>query len=114
MLDSIFTRIYKGEIPTEFVYKDDEIFAIRDINPQAPVHVLIIPVEQIPTIDHLKDEDTILIGRMIQVAKDIARQEPELRDGYRLVFNCGEKSGQEVFHIHLHLLGGRQMQWPPG
>ena len=70
--------------------------------------------KQIPTIHHLKDQDTVLIGRMIQVAKDIARQEPELKVGYRLVFNCGEKSGQEVFHIHLHLLGGRQMNWPPG
>ena len=113
MSESIFTKIYKGEIPSEFVYKDDEIFAIKDINPQAPVHILIIPVKEIPTLDDLTEEDTVLVGRMVQKAKDIA-EDMELADGYRLILNCRAGGGQEVFHIHLHLLGGRQMKWPPG
>ena len=114
MSESIFTKIYNGEIPSEFVYRDEEMFAIKDINPQAPVHILIIPVKPIATIDDVSDEDTLLIGRMINRAKKIASDIPELKDGYRLVFNCRERGGQEVYHIHLHLLGGRQMKWPPG
>lgn len=113
MSESIFTKIYKGEIPSDFVYKDDEIFAIRDINPQAPVHILIIPVKEIPTLDDLTEEDTVLVGKMVQKAKDIAG-DMKLENGYRLIFNCRAGGGQEVFHIHLHLLGGRQMKWPPG
>ena len=83
MSESIFTKIYKGEIPSEFVYKDDEIFAIKDINPQAPVHILIIPVKEIPTLDDLTEEDTVLVGKMVQKAKDIA-EDMELADGDRL------------------------------
>jgi len=114
MSGSIFTQIYNGEIPADFVYKDEEIFAIKDINPQAPVHILIIPVKEIPSIDDLSEEDTQLVGKMIQKAKEIAKNFNELKKGYRLVFNCKGHGGQEVNHIHLHLLGGRQMKWPPG
>ncbi|MDZ7749492.1 MAG: histidine triad nucleotide-binding protein [Halofilum sp. (in: g-proteobacteria)] len=98
----------------DFVYEDDEIMAIRDVNPQAPVHVLVIPKEPIPSVNDLEADHAGLMGRMVLVARQIARAEGIADDGYRLVLNTNEGGGQTVFHIHLHLLGGRAMTWPPG
>lgn len=110
---TLFERIADGDIPGEFVHEDERCFAIRDINPQAPVHLLVIPRKAIPTLDHVEEEDVHLIGHLFLVARDLARSEG-LDDGYRTVFNCGDRGGQEVPHLHLHVLGGRQMKWPPG
>jgi len=112
--DCIFCKIASGEIDTEFVYESDDIVAFRDLNPQAPAHILLIPKKHIPKISDVKKEDEALIGKMIAVANSIAEKEKISEAGYRLVFNCGKDAGQEVFHIHLHLLGGRKMMWPPG
>ncbi len=114
MAETIFSKIIKGEIPCDRVYEDSEILAFRDIKPQAPTHILIIPKEEIPTIDDLSEDHATLVGKLILTAKQIARDEGLAEDGYRLVFNCKDHGGQEVHHIHLHLLGGRQMTWPPG
>ena len=110
---TLFQRIADGEIPGSFVHEDEECFAIRDINPQAPTHILIIPRKPIPSNDNIEPEDAGLIGHLFLVAKTIAQSEG-LSSGYRLVFNCGADGGQEVPHLHLHLLGGRRMTWPPG
>lgn len=114
MAETIFSKILKGEIPCDKVYEDDQVFAFRDIKPQAPTHILIIPREPIPTVDDLQEKHEALAGHMVLAATKIARQEGLAEDGYRLVFNCRDHGGQEVYHIHLHLLGGRQMSWPPG
>lgn len=114
MSDCLFCKIAAGEIPSEFVYEDDELVAFPDINPQAPHHILIIPRRHIETVLDLTDDDTGLIGRMILAAGKIARELGLSQRGYRLVFNCKQDGGQEVYHIHLHLLGGRRMTWPPG
>ncbi len=114
MTETLFTRIRDREMEADFVYEDDEIMAIRDINPQAPVHVLVIPKEPIATINDLEPRQAELVGRLVLTAKEIARQEGIGDDGYRLVFNTNAGAGQTVFHIHLHLLGGRPMAWPPG
>lgn len=114
MGQTIFSRIIAGEIPCSKVFEDDRVLAFRDIKPQAPTHILIIPKEEIPTIDDVKPAQEGLVGHMVWVAAEIARQEGLAQDGYRLVFNCKDHGGQEVYHIHLHLLGGRQMAWPPG
>lgn len=111
---TLFTKIRDREIEAEFVYEDDEIMAIRDINPQAPVHVLVIPKEPIPTVNDLTTEHAPLMGRMMLAARRIAADEGVAESGYRLVLNTNAGGGQEIFHIHLHLLGGRQMTWPPG
>ncbi len=113
-MNCIFCQIAQGEIPATIVYQDDEIIAFRDINPQAPVHLLIIPTRHISTILDLSVGDEQLAGRMTLLANQIARTEGLAERGYRLVFNCKAAGGQEVYHIHLHLLGGRQMTWPPG
>lgn len=110
---TLFQRIGDGEIPADFLYQDDRCFAIRDINPVAPAHILVVPRKPIPSIDHLEDEDAPLVGHLFLVAKLVAGQEG-LAKGYRLVFNCGAHGQQTVPHIHLHLIGGRAMQWPPG
>lgn len=112
--DTIFGKILRGEIPCKEVYSDEEYFAFRDINPQAPDHILIIPRKPIPKISDAKDEDRNLIGGLVLKANDIARTLGLAEDGYRLVINCGRHGGREVYHLHLHLLGGRQMTWPPG
>ncbi len=112
--DCLFCRIVDGDIPAEIVYESDTALAFRDINPQAPTHVLVIPRRHISTIDDLQVEDQELVGSLFTAAKEIARQEGLAEDGYRAVMNCGEGAGQSVFHIHLHLLGGRLMNWPPG
>jgi histidine triad (HIT) family protein len=114
MSDDLFLKIIERKIPADIVFEDDEILAFRDINAQAPVHVLVIPKRHIPTINDLDDGDAALVGRLVLAARKIAAEEGLSEDGYRLVFNCNEKGGQSVFHIHLHLLGGRQMKWPPG
>jgi histidine triad (HIT) family protein len=103
-----------GEIEPHVVYENDHVLAFRDINPRAPVHVLIIPKKHIPTLSDLTDADTQLAGEILQAAKQVAQLEGIAETGYRTVFNNGSHAGQEVYHIHLHLLGGRDMTWPPG
>ena len=105
MNDCLFCKIEQDEIPSERIYEDDQLFAIKDINPQAPVHILIIPKKRIPTTNDLNKDDTKIIGEMVLIAKDIAKSLSIDKDGYRLVFNCNEHGGQTVYHIHLHLLG---------
>jgi histidine triad (HIT) family protein len=114
MSDDLFLKIIEREIPADIVYEDDELLAFRDIDPQAPVHILIVPKRRIATLNDLEDSDAGLAGRMILAGRSIAREEGLAEDGYRLVFNCNDKGGQSVYHIHLHLLGGRGMKWPPG
>ena len=114
MGSTIFSKIISGEIPCNKAYEDDRVLAFHDIKPQAPLHVLIIPKVEIPTTDDITPAQEPLIGHMVWVAAEIARREGVAADGYRLVFNCREKGGQEVYHIHLHLLANRQMAWPPG
>ena len=113
MSNCLFCRIAAGEIPATIVHESEHLIAFLDINPQAPTHILVIPRKHIPTLDQLEDDHTLLVGQMIQEARYIAGNEG-LSGGYRLVFNCCKDGGQEVDHIHLHLLGGRSMQWPPG
>ena len=113
-MDCIFCKIVAGQIPADVVFQDEDFIAFRDINPQAPHHILIIPKNPIPTINDLEDENAELTGKMVLTAKNIAKELGFADDGYRLVFNCNKHGGQEVYHIHLHLLGGRQMMWPPG
>ena len=110
MSESIFTRIINRELPADFVYEDDDIVAIRDINPQAPTHVLIVPKVEIPTVNDIESGQAELIGRMVLVAQRIAADEGIAEDGYRLVINCNRHGCQEVFHLHLHLIGGRQLR----
>jgi len=114
MSEDLFEKIVAREIPADIVWENDELLAFRDVNPQAPVHILIIPKRKIRTLNDLKDEDADLVGRMVLAAKEIAASEGIADDGYRLNFNCNEGGGQSVWHIHLHLLGGRKMAWPPG
>ena len=114
MAETIFSKIINGEIPAKVLYDDEQILAFRDINPQGPIHVLIIPKKVIKTVDDVAAEDAELVGKMVLVAAQIARDEGIADDGYRLVFNCREQGGQEVDHLHLHLIGGRKMTWPPG
>ena len=110
---TLFQKIADREIPADIVYEDDLCIAFRDINPQAPTHILVVPRKPIPTLNDLTPEDEGLVGHLFLAAKTIAAQEG-LTKGYRTVFNCGEEAGQTVFHIHLHLLGGRPLAWPPG
>ena len=110
---TIFKRIIDGEIPADIVYEDEQCLAFRDISPQAPVHILVIPRKEIPSIDHLSDEDEQLVGHIYLVIKQIAAGEG-LENGYRVIVNCGEEGGQTVDHLHFHLLGGRGLSWPPG
>ena len=107
--DCLFCRIVDGDIPAEVIYESDTALAFRDINPQAPTHVLIIPRRHISTIDDLDTADQELVGSLFTAAKDVAQQEGLAESGYRTVMNCGEGAGQSVFHIHLHVLGGRLM-----
>jgi histidine triad (HIT) family protein len=114
MTDCLFCKIRDGEIPAEIIYEDDDVLAFNDVNPQAPVHVLIIPKKHISTVNDISDEDNATIGKMYQAAKVIAAKHEIEDDGYRLVVNCNAMAGQTVYHVHLHLLGGRRMVWPPG
>lgn len=108
-MDCIFCKIVAGEIPSQTVYQDEEVFAFRDINPQAPVHILIIPRRHIASLAELTQDDAPLIGHMVAVANKVARYEGIFQKGYRLAISCGEEGGQAVPHLHLHLLGGRQL-----
>ena len=114
MTDCIFCKIADGEIETDFVYEDDQVVAFRDLNPQAPTHVLVIPRAHIATTNDLTAENAELVGRMTLAAKQVAEQDGIAERGYRTVLNCNPEAGQSVFHIHLHVLGGRPMGWPPG
>ena len=112
--DCLFCKIIAEEIPAEIVYESADAIAFRDINPQAPTHVLIVPRRHIATINDLENSDTDAVGQLFLAARDIARQEGFADDGYRVTMNCNGAAGQTVFHIHLHLLGGRNFAWPPG
>ncbi len=114
MMDCIFCRIAAGEIDSEIIYEDEQVVAFRDLNPQAPVHVLIIPREHIASLDATSAADTELRGHCAVVAAELARTEGIAQSGYHLVLNVGRNAGQAVDHLHVHLLGGRRMQWPPG
>ena len=114
MSDTLFSKIAAGEIPADIVYEDEDVLAFRDIGPQAPTHILVIPRKPIPTINHLEPEDAELVGKLFLAAKKIAADEGIAEAGYRTVINCNAAAGQSVYHLHLHLLGGRPMQWPPG
>lgn len=109
MSDCLFCKIINGEIPSTKVYEDENILAFDDIHPNAPIHILIIPKKHIPTINDITDADKDLIGEMLIVAKKIAAEKNVAEDGYRIIFNCNKNAGQIVFHIHLHLLGGRKL-----
>ncbi len=112
--DCLFCKILAGEIPAELVYESDTAVAFRDISPQAPTHVLVIPRKHIATINDITPEDEAIVGSLYTAAREIAAAEGIADDGYRAVMNCNEGAGQSVFHIHLHVLGGRPMNWPPG
>lgn len=114
MSDSVFTKIIRREIPATVVFEDDHVIAFRDIAPQAPVHILIVPKKQIPTLNDATTDDRELLGHILLVARQIAEQEHIVDRGYRLVINTNAEAGQTVFHLHCHLLGGRPMNWPPG
>jgi histidine triad (HIT) family protein len=110
----LFCKILAGDIPADIVYESETAIAFRDINPQAPTHVLIIPRKHIATINEIAEEDEAIVGSLYSAAREIATAEGIAEEGYRAVMNCNEGAGQTVFHIHLHLLGGRTLVWPPG
>ena len=112
--DCLFCKIVAGEIPSTMVHEDDDVVAFEDLNPQAPTHVVIIPRKHIPTINDLEAADEGLFGKLATTAKKIAAERGFADDGYRLVMNCNLAAGQSVWHIHMHLLGGRNLGWPPG
>jgi len=113
-MDCLFCKIIAGAIPAKLIYEDEKVVAFNDIHPQAPHHKLIIPRKHISTLNDVEGEDATLITDMVKAAKFLANQLQIQEEGYRLVMNCNAGAGQSVFHIHLHLLGGRQMSWPPG
>lgn len=112
--DCLFCKILAGEIPADIIFESDDAIAFRDINPQAPTHALIIPRRHVATINDLEEGDAALVGNLFLAAKKIAADEGIADAGYRVAMNCNEDAGQTVFHLHLHLLGGRQLGWPPG
>lgn len=114
MTDTLFAKIIRREIPADIVYEDDDLLAFRDIHPQAPVHVLFIPKRPFATLNDLGTDDAALVGKLVLAASRWAKAQGFADDGYRVVMNCNRDGGQTVFHIHLHLLAGRAMQWPPG
>lgn len=113
-MECIFCKILKGDIKTELIYEDPWVAAFNDIKPQAPIHIIIIPREHIEKIQDIKDSHIDLVGRLFRAAVKIADMKKIVKNGYRLVINCNKDAGQEVFHIHLHLMGGRKFGWPPG
>jgi len=113
-MSTIFTKIINKEIPANIVYEDAEVLAFRDISPQAPEHILVIPKKEIPTVNDIEEADAALVGKLFLTAKKIAKDLGFDEKGYRLVMNCNEDGGQTVNHIHMHILAGRQLSWPPG
>ena len=114
MDECLFCKIVNNEVPCELVFENEYLLAFRDINPQAPTHILVIPRKHISTINELETEDAVLVGEILLTARNLAKVENIDQDGFRTVFNCNKDAGQTVFHIHLHLLGGRRFSWPPG
>ncbi len=114
MADCIFCQIATGKIPSEKIFENERVLAFRDLNPQAPTHVLVIPRRHIRTLNDLQSSDATLIGEMMLAATQVAAKEKLAESGYRVVMNCNHDGGQSVYHIHVHLLGGRYMKWPPG
>ena len=114
MTDCLFCRMVKGEIKPDVVFEDDEVLAFRDLNPQAPLHVLVIPKRHIATLNDLEASHASLMGKMYLAARQVAQQEGLAERGYRTVINCNAEAGQSVYHVHLHVLAGRAMHWPPG
>ncbi len=114
MADCLFCKIIAGQIPGTIVHESDRIVAFKDITPRAPTHVLVVPRRHIASLNDLGKDDDALVGEMVRTAASIAKQNGHAESGYRTVFNCNADAGQTVFHIHLHLLGGRPMTWPPG
>ena len=110
---TIFEKIIAGQIPAKLIWEDDDAVAFHDVNPQAPVHVLIVPKTVVPRLADAKDEDRALLGKLLLVARDLAKK-LELSNGYRVVINCGPDAGESVPHLHVHLLGKRALAWPPG
>jgi histidine triad (HIT) family protein len=113
-MSCLFCKIIAGEIPSSKVYEDDQLFAFNDINPQAPMHVLVVPKQHVATLNDLAKADDELVGSMVRTAAQIAKDRGFDGPGFRTVFNCNAQAGQTVFHIHLHVLGGRTLTWPPG
>jgi len=113
-MSCLFCKIISKEIPAKIVYEDEHALAFEDLNPQAPVHLLVIPKKHISTSLDIAPEDHELIGQMFHIANKLARENDVAEKGFRVVLNCNQEAGQTVFHIHLHLLGGRQLHWPPG
>ena len=114
MTECLFCQIVNDKIPAEIIYDDDEVLAFRDISPQAPVHVLLIPKRHITNLNAIGEDDGPLLARLMRVSAKLARNEGIAESGYRIVTNCQEDAGQSVLHLHFHLLGGRRMTWPPG
>ncbi len=113
-MDCIFCKIAQKKLETDIVYETTELLVFRDLAPQAPIHLLVIPKKHVSTINELNDDDQLLIGKMIFAAKKLAQDMGIHETGYRLIYNVNQQGGQSVYHIHLHILGGRQMGWPPG
>ncbi|HXS03659.1 MAG TPA: histidine triad nucleotide-binding protein [Rhodanobacter sp.] len=114
MSETIFSKIIRREIPADIVYENDDVLAFRDLNPQAPVHVLFIPKQPLATLNDVTANQAELLGKLLLAAADYAKQEGFAEQGYRTVINCNEDGGQTVFHLHVHLLAGRRLHWPPG
>lgn len=113
-MDCLFCKIVKREIPADIVFEDDAVLAFNDINPQAPTHQLIVPKQHIATLDDIEESDLALVGRLSYTAAKLARQQGFAEDGYRVIMNCNDHGGQTVYHIHMHLMGGRRFTWPAG
>ena len=114
LMDCLFCKIIAGEIPAKILYEDQNVIAFEDIMPQAPVHFLVIPKKHISTLNDVTDSDTLAMGALPIIASKIAKQKGVAEDGYRTVMNCNENGGQTVYHIHMHVLAGRKLNWPPG
>ena len=112
--ETVFSQIIERKIPAEIIYEDEEVVAFKDINPQAPVHVLIIPRKPIPKLTDADESDTVILGKMVMIARQIAKDFGLEQDGFRLLLNEGKNGGQTIYHLHFHLLGGRRLMWPPG
>jgi len=112
--DCIFCKIINGQLKSEIVYENDSVLAFKDIDPKAPVHILVLPKKHIQKISDLNQQNKSIVSEMVMAANEIAKKTDIANSGYRLILNCGHDAGQAVFHIHMHLLGGRKMGWPPG